>query len=296
MQAMKTGFIGLGAMGFSMAQNLQRAGLLVGVYNRNPVKGATFCQNVGVPAYRSIAELAAHCETIVICVSADRDVLAVIDDIAPAMPAGGLVIDCSTVSRETAIQAAQQLAKQQLRFIDAPVSGGTEGAKLGTLSIMAGGDEADIASAAPLFKAMGSRTAHMGPVGAGQATKAVNQVMAAGINQAVTEAMAFAESLNLPIDKLIDVVGSGAAGNWFVNHRGASMVQGEYAPGFKLALHLKDLQICQQMAAQSGTRLPLILKTIEDYQQLINDGHASEDISALYRLKSAGFVHSGETS
>ena len=273
-------------MGFPMAKNLHNAGLLNGVYNRNPVKGAAFCQAMSVPAYRAIAELAADCSAVVLCVSADADVLAVVDDIAAAMPAGGLVIDCSTVSRETAIEAAARLAARQLRFMDAPVSGGTEGARLGTLSIMVGGDKADLLSAAPLFAAMGSRTVHMGPVGAGQATKAVNQVMAAGINQAVTEAMAFAEALDLPIEQLVDVVGAGAAGNWFVNHRGLSMVDGQYPPGFKLALHHKDLMICQQMAAQAGGQLPLAQKTLDDYQALMDAGHADEDISALYRLQS----------
>ncbi|MGB1580778.1 MAG: NAD(P)-dependent oxidoreductase [Nevskiales bacterium] len=283
---MKTGFIGLGAMGYSMARNLHQAGLLAGVYNRNPVKGASFCQQVGAPAFRSMAELTQHCEALVLCVSADADVLAVIDEIAGALPDGGLVIDCSTVSRDTAKQAAAKLALHDCSFLDAPVSGGTEGAKNGTLSIMVGGEQKDFERARPLFDAMGSRAILMGPVGAGQATKAVNQVMAAGINQAVTEAMAFAESLQLPIEQLVEVVGNGAAGNWFVNHRGVTMVKGEYPPGFKLALHLKDLKICAQMAHDAGVKLPLSSNTIDDYQQLLEQGHGDEDISALYRLKS----------
>lgn len=282
---MQTGFIGLGAMGFSMARNLHQAGLLAGVYNRNPVRGAEFCQSVGAPAFRSIAELAAACEALVICVSADADVLEVTEQIAANIRPGGLVIDCSTVSHDTACAAAAMLAAQDCAFIDAPVSGGTEGARLGTLSIMVGGEPDAFEQARPVLGAMGQRIVHMGPVGSGQATKAVNQVMAAGINQAVTEAMAFASALDLPIDRLIEVVGSGAAGNWFLNHRGASMVRGEYPPGFKLALHLKDLNICRQMAESNGAAIPLAAQTISDYQRLIADGHGEEDISALYRLK-----------
>ncbi len=286
---MQTGFIGLGAMGFSMARNLHKAGLLAGVFNRNPVRSAEFCQSAGAPAYRSIEELAENCEVLVICVSADADVLSVINAIAGAKPAGKLVIDCSTVSRDTAVAAAARLQAEDCDFLDAPVSGGTEGARLGQLSIMVGGKAAVFDRAAPVLGAMGQRIIHMGPVGTGQATKAVNQVMAAGINQAVTEAMAFAKSLDLPIDKLIEVVGSGAAGNWFVNHRGMSMVAGDYPPGFKLALHLKDLLICQQMAQTIGGQLPLSQATIADYQRLVETGHAEEDISALYRLKASLF-------
>lgn len=282
---MKTGFIGLGAMGFPMARNLHSAGLLAGVYNRNPVRAAEFCQQVGAAAYRAIGELTNHCEALVICVSADADVLAVVDQIVAAESQGLLVIDCSTVSRDTAVVASKRLSLKGHGFIDAPVSGGTEGARLGSLSMMLGADEHDLSRALPVLEAMGKRIVHMGPVGAGQATKAVNQVMAAGINEAVTEALAFAESLELPIEKLIEVVGAGAAGNWFVNHRGATMVAGEYPPGFKLALHLKDLLICQQMAADAGADLPLSKTTIEHYRQLIEAGHGDEDISALYRLK-----------
>lgn len=286
---MQTGFIGLGAMGWSMARNLKQAGLLAGVFNRTPTRGAQFCEQVGAPAYRSIEELAGACEALVICVSADADVLEVIDAIAGHLPAGGLVLDCSTVSRDTAIEAAGRLAGHDIAFVDAPVSGGTEGAKSGSLSMMVGGAGKDFERARPLLEAMGERIVHMGPVGAGQATKAVNQVMAAGINQAVTEAMAFAEALELPIDQLIEVVGSGAAGNWFVNHRGASMTEGRYPPGFKLALHLKDLRICEQMAQTAGGALPLSGQTISDYEQLIDNGHGDEDISALYRLKARLF-------
>lgn len=119
----------------------------------------------------------------------------------------------------------------------------------------------------------------------GQGTKAVNQIMAAGINQAVTEALAFAKAQQLPLAKVIDVINGGAAGNWFLEHRGLTMTQGVYKPGFKLALHQKDLKICQAMAAQNGANLPLVHATVRDYKRLIAEGFGHEDISALYRLK-----------
>ncbi len=131
---------------------------------------------------------------------------------------------------------------------------------------------------------------HMGPTGSGQATKAVNQIMAAGINQAVTEALAFGEAMGLDMNKVIDVVGSGAAGNWFLSHRGKTMVAGSYAPGFKVALHHKDLEIIQRMARdRSRWPLSVVANTLADYEQLMHEGHGDEDISALYRLKKENF-------
>lgn len=280
---MKVGFIGLGAMGYAMAANLHKTGLLGGVWNRNPVRAAEFCSSVTGPAHSDVSTLAAECDVLVICVSADEDVLAMVDTLLPCVLPDTLVIDCSTVSRETAVEAARRLAGANCQFLDAPVSGGTEGARNGTLTFMVGGSEADFARALPAFQAMGQRIEHMGPVGTGQATKAVNQVMCAGINQAVCEALAFAEALDLPMEQVIGVIGSGAAGNWFVNHRGATMLRGEYPPGFKLALHLKDLNICHLMAEQAGGRLPLVEQTIEDYRELVDAGHGDDDISALYR-------------
>jgi 3-hydroxyisobutyrate dehydrogenase len=126
---------------------------------------------------------------------------------------------------------------------------------------------------------------HIGPTGSGQATKAVNQIMAAGINQAVTEALAFGEAMGLNMDKVIEVVGSGAAANWFLSHRGRTMLAGSFAPGFKVALHHKDLLICRAMAATRGMSLPIVEMTLDNYQRLMEAGHGEEDISALYRLK-----------
>ncbi|MDN5862480.1 MAG: NAD(P)-dependent oxidoreductase [Salinisphaera sp.] len=283
---MKAGFIGLGAMGYAMAANLHRAGLLACVYNRSAGSRDHFAAEFGVTAVSDPAELAAACDAIVLCVSADADVLQMITAIAPRLHPDTLVIDCSTVASDTDCQAAEMVIAAGGSFLDAPVSGGTEGAANATLSIMAGGDAASFERAQPLFQAMGKNIVHMGPIGAGQATKAVNQVMGAGVHQAVAEAMAFAEALALPLDKVVDVVGAGASGNWFVNHRGKSMVRGEYAGfGFKLSLHHKDMLICRRMAQANGGHLPLAEQTIADQERLMADGYGDEDVSALYRLK-----------
>lgn len=283
---MQAGFIGLGAMGYGMATNVHRAGLLAAVFNRCLAVGERFAVDYGVRVVSSVAELAAQCDLVVTCVSADADVLDIVQSLAAHLQPGGVVVDCSTIAAHSARQAAAVVADAGGAFLDAPVSGGTEGASHGTLTIMVGGAADTLERVRPVLQAMGNNIVHMGPVGAGQASKAVNQVMAAGINQAVTEAMAFATALDLPLEKLVDVVGSGAAGNWFVNNRGLSMVRGDYAGfGFKLALHHKDLRICQAMATAAGGTLPLTQRTMQAYEKLMDAGHGDEDISALYRLQ-----------
>jgi len=161
-----------------------------------------------------------------------------------------------------------------------------EGAKNGTLAMMVGGDEAVLELARPTLNAIAGNIAYIGPTGSGQACKAVNQLMAAGINQAVTEALAFGEVMGLDMDKVVDIVATGAAGNWFLDHRGKTMLAGSYAPGFKLALHHKDLGICQAMLENAcDASLPMIEMTLIHYQRLMEQGFGDEDISALYRLK-----------
>ena len=217
--------------------------------------------------------------------SKDAVVLSLVDAICPVLKVGSIVVDMSTVGCETAQRAAVLLAEQGVGFLDAPVSGGVEGAKNGALSIMVGGEEKYLEHVKPLLAAMGDKIIHMGPVGAGQATKAVNQVMAAGINQAVTAALALGQAQGLPMAQVVDVVSGGAAGNWFLAHRGKTMLQGVYEPGFKLALHHKDLKICQAMTTAQGLSIDFLDQTLTDYQQLMTEGYGDEDISALYRLK-----------
>ena len=278
---MKVGMIGLGAMGLGMARNLAKAGLLTAVYNRTTAKTLEF----KVATYDLPEALAAEVDIVLICVSADQDVIGLVEAIAKTIKPGSIVVDLSTVSSDTAQKAAAILLKKEVNFLDAPVSGGVEGAKNGTLAMMVGGNIKALEKARPALEVIAKRIIHIGDTGSGQATKAVNQIMCAGINQAVTEALAFAQSQGLEIDKVIDVISGGAAGNWFLEHRGYTMTQDIFAPGFKLALHHKDLKICQAMAAQSDIAIPLSDMTVINYEQLMNDGYGDEDISALYRLK-----------
>jgi 3-hydroxyisobutyrate dehydrogenase len=282
---MRAGMIGLGAMGAGMARNLASAGYLTAVYNRTAATAESLAEGLGVTAYATPEALAAVVDAVLICVSADQDVLDVVNAVAAAVRPGSVVVDMSTVSSETARKAAAILAEKQAAFLDAPVSGGVEGANKGTLAMMIGGDADALEKVRPVLAAMASRIMHMGPTGAGQNTKAVNQIMAAGINQAVTEALAFGQAQGLPMDKVIEVISGGAAGNWFLQHRGPTMTRGTYSPGFRLALHHKDLKICQAMARQIGASTTMIDMTLADYEQLMAAGFGDEDISALYRLK-----------
>ncbi len=283
---MKTGVIGLGAMGSGMAMNLHKAGHLHGVWNRTRSKAQNMARKTGVIRFQSPAELAAKCELILLCVSRDTDVLEMIGQVASSAKTGAIVVDTSTVSSATAKQAAAELAKNGLAFLDCPVSGGVEGAKNGTLAMMVGGDGAALARAEGTLRSIAATITLIGPTGSGQACKAVNQIMCAGVNQAVTEALAFGEAMGLDMNKVVDVVAKGAAGNWFLDHRGKTMLVNDNATGFKLNLHHKDLTICKGMTQELDRfSLPLVDMTLKHYEQLMEQGYGDEDISALYRLK-----------
>ena len=286
---MRVGFVGLGAMGDPMARNLHSAGLLAAVYNRSPGKAQLVAQQTHCEAARDLGAVARLCDAVVLCLPADADVLRAAETLSEHLAEGSLIMDCSTVNPATARRAEEILSRCGAGFLDCPVSGGTEGARNATLAIMVGGQASDFGRAEPVLRAMGKSVEHMGPVGAGQATKAINQIMIAGINQAVTESLAFAEAEDLPLDKLIDIVASGAAGNWFLDHRGTTMVRREYPLGFKVSLHHKDLEICQTMAAEHDVRLPLVEMTLKHYERLLAQGFVDEDISSLFRLKAALF-------
>lgn len=283
---MRTGVIGLGAMGASMAKNLAKADHLETVYNRTLTTAETVAKECGCSISMTPADLAKQCELIILCVSRDADVLEMVNAIKNDINAQTIVVDTSTVSSDTAKQAASILKEVGAHFLDCPVSGGTEGAKNGTLAMMVGGDEKILEKARLTLDAIAGNIVYIGPTGSGQATKAVNQIMAAGINQAVTEALAFGRAMRLPMEKVVDIVSTGAAGNWFLDHRGKTMLAGTYEPGFKLALHHKDLSICQEMAKSiSENALPIVEMTLIHYQRLMDEGYGDEDISALFRLK-----------
>lgn len=282
---MKAGFIGLGAMGLPMATNLAEAGFLAAVWNRSAVVSEKLAGELKVLRATSPAELAQQTDVILTCVSADADVLSVVEQLLPGLQQGQIIVDTSTISADTANKAAKIVSEKSVYFLDAPVSGGVEGAKNGTLAMMIGGEVIALERVTPVLTALTSKIMHMGSVGAGQGTKAVNQVMAAGINQAVTEALAFAQAQGLPMEKVIEVISGGAAGNWFLQHRGPTMTQNKFQPGFKIALHHKDLKICQSSAERLGIKLPLTEMTIDHYQTLMNNGCGDDDISGLYKLK-----------
>jgi len=284
------GFVGLGAMGRGMARNLQRAGLLRGIWNRTAAAARELAAETGCTAADSPADLAARCDVIVLCVSADADVLEVVDAMAPALRAGSIVIDCSTVAAETAREAARRLATHGVAFLDAPVSGGVEGARDGTLAIMVGGDADAFERARPVLAAMGRAITHFGPSGAGQAAKATNQIMCAGIIQAVAEAMAFAKAEGLPLEPLIETLGKGAGSSWYFVNRAPNIVRDSYPAGFRVRLHEKDLRICREMAARHGVELPVVESTLRHYRELVERGHGDEDISTIFRLKDALFA------
>ena len=289
--SLSAGFVGLGAMGRGMARNLHKAGLLEGVWNRTTPVAQELAAELGVPAAESPAALAAACDVVVLCVSADADVLAMVDAMLPGLRPGTIVIDCSTVSSDTARTAAARLAKHGAGFLDAPVSGGVEGARDGTLAIMVGGAPETFERAGPVLAAMGRTVTHFGPNGAGQAAKATNQIMCAGIIQAVAEAMAFAKAEGLPLEKLIDTLGKGAGSSWYFVNRAPNMIRNAYPAGFRVRLHEKDLRICQDMAARHGVQLSVVEMTLLHYQRLIEQGHGDEDISTIFRLKDALFAH-----
>ena len=282
---MKTTVIGLGAMGAGMAGNLFRAGHLTQAWNRTPARAQIAAEQHGFKVADSLETAAAQSDLVITSVSADADLLDVVDRLGKVMAAGSVVLDTSTVSIDAAREVSGRLQAHGIHCLDSPVSGGKEGAEKATMVMMVGGDAAILERVMPVLASISRKVVHMGPVGSGQATKAVNQIMCAGINQAVTEALAFGQHQGLDMQKAVDVISSGAAGNWFVEHRGMSMTGGSFAPGFRVALHHKDLKICQAMLAADHVQLPMVEMTLVHYERLMADGHGDEDVSALYRLK-----------
>src|SRR5579872_5001371 len=281
-------------MGAHMARNLHRAGLLKAVWNRTAEKARALASELGCQAPATLKDLAADVDAVVICVSADNDVLEVVRGLAAGLRKGALVIDCSTVGAETARAAAVLLQPADVEFLDCPVSGGVEGAQKGTLAIMAGGNPDAFERALPILNAMGQTVALFGPTGSGQAAKATNQIMCAGIIEAVAEAMAFAHAQGLPLERLIDTLGKGAGSSWYFVHRAPNMMRGSYPAGFRVRLHAKDLGICRDMAARFGVALPVVERMLDEYSELVSRGYGDEDISATFRLKEEMFERSGK--
>jgi len=251
------------------------------------MKADTLASELGVVRADSPAELARQCNILLTCVSADKDLESVITQAMPGLEHGDVVIDTSTVSPVLTKHLAERLEQIAVGLIDAPVSGGVEGAVKGRLSVMAGGDFATFSRVLPVLESFSATVTHMGPVGSGQATKAVNQVIVAGLAEAVCEALALSEKLNLPSERLLSVLTAGAADSWFLRHRGQSMLENRFDIGFKLSLLLKDLKIVRLLARDLNINLSTVDAAIGDYEKLVTAGDGNNDISGLIRRKRA---------
>jgi len=282
----RIGWIGLGAMGWPMAGHLHAHNMLTSVWNRSLDKAAAFTeQHPGTAVADSLEALAQRVDAVAVCVSADADLVSVIDGLLPNMSTGQTVIDHSTVSPSTARDQAQRLAEVGVGFIDAPVTGGVEGAIKGQLAVMAGGEWDHYHALIPCLDAYSRLHHHLGPSGAGQSAKAVNQLMVAGIAEAVCEALALMDTLDLPREMMLELLSSGAAGNWFLDKRGRTMLADEFEVGFSPKLLLKDLKISQALCDETGFRSEVLRQAIADYQHLVDHEEPGKDISALIRYK-----------
>lgn len=283
---MSVAFVGLGAMGAPMAGHVFQAGLLKAVGNRSREKSEAFAKAHGdVVVLDGLSTLPESVDTVISCVTADADVLALAETLAALGRSGLVLIDHSTIASASAIEASRRLRAVGCDFLDAPVSGGVEGARNGKLSIMVGGAGETLARVQPILQSYAARITHMGDVGAGQNTKAVNQVLVAGIAQAVCEGLALAEALGLDAARLLPTLGAGAAQNWFMERRGPTMLASQFGSGFKLSLLHKDLLIVQQLAEAAGTDHSIVDKSLADYGRLMAEGRGDDEISSLIRLK-----------
>jgi len=281
----RVGFIGLGTMGAAMAANLVRAGFAVTAWNRTPDR-APELDGLGVERGATPADVASAVETIVICVSDTPDVAAVLlgpDGVSAGARPGTLVIDCSTISPAATRRFAAELAEHDIGLVDAPVSGGSEGAQKATLTIFVGGEAADVERARPILAALGKTITHVGPIGSGQAVKAVNQVILAGTYLGVAEGIVLAMKAGLDVDQVVGALGGGAAQSWVLANRAGRMIANDYPLGFKVALHRKDLGIALELAEELGADLPVSALAASLETELIAAGHADDDMSALAR-------------
>lgn len=258
MRDRKIGWVGVGIMGEPMARNLMRAGFEVSVYSRTKQRADALVSE-GARWINSPSELAGTCDVVVSCVPDSPDVEQVYlgsRGVREGIRPGMLCIDMSTVSPETARRVAESLRSRGAAFLDAPVSGGKTGAHAGTLSIMVGGDAADVQRAEPIFSAMGKTTVHCGPVGTGQLTKLCNQILCGANLLGVCEAIVFARKVGLQPEKMLQAVSAGAAGSWALSNLGPRMLSRDFAPMFMVDLQQKDLRIALATAGSESLPLP----------------------------------------
>jgi 3-hydroxyisobutyrate dehydrogenase len=285
----KIAFIGLGVMGGAMARHLATAGHEMTVYNRTQSKAQEWVNLHGGRAASSPAEAAQDADAVISCVGADDDLAAVTlsrDGAFRTMKSGSLFIDHTTVSAKIARQLAVEAKDLGILPIDAPVTGGQIGAEKGTLTLMCGGTEKAIAAASPIMDAYSQKIVHVGPTGAGQLTKMVNQITFAGIIQSLSEAMRFAEAAELDLDKVFESISGGAASSWQMLNRWETMANDEFDFGFAVDWMRKDLGLAFDEARANGATLPVAALVDQLYAEVQQMGGGRMDTSALIkRLK-----------
>jgi 2-hydroxy-3-oxopropionate reductase len=286
--AERIGFIGLGIMGKPMARNLAKAGYGLVVYNRSADDTEALLAEGGpYEAAANPREVAERTKTVITMLPDSPEVREVVfgeQGILPAMSQGSLLVDMSTIAPATAIEVSDALAARGARALDAPVSGGDKGAIAGTLSIMVGGDAADVARAMPLFEAMGKTIVHVGGPGAGQTVKACNQVVVAINYAAVSEALVMGAKAGVDPRKIAQVLGGGLANSRVLEMRGPTMIADEFQPGFRVDLHRKDLGIALNTGKNVGAPLPVTALVAQLYEAVAAAGHGGLDHSALVTL------------
>src|SRR5215208_2553821 len=291
------GYIGLGIMGRGMARNLLKGGFAVRVWNRTASRIDELAADGATPS-GGPADLAAHSDIIITCVSDTPDVEAVIlgaGGVIESARSGALVIDMSTISPQATQAIAAQLADKGIHMLDAPVSGGSEGAAKGTLSIMVGGAAGDVERAMPAFEAMGKTITHVGEQGAGQTVKLVNQILVVGNMLAAAEALLFAQAGGVDLEKALAAVVGGAAGSWMLANRGPQVLKRDWRPGFTIDLQQKDIRLVLSAADQLGAPLPGTALIFQLYRTLQAQGLGAEGNHALIKALEhlAGFEVGG---
>jgi 3-hydroxyisobutyrate dehydrogenase-like beta-hydroxyacid dehydrogenase len=283
--AERIGFVGLGIMGSGMARNLIEKSHDVVVWNRTASRMEPLVEAGATPA-TSPADVARRCPVVMICVSDTPDVDAVLhgeEGLLAGLSEGSLIVDHSTISPGATVEFAAKVEVLGGTWIDAPVSGGSEGAARGTLSIMAGGADADIERARPFMEAFGATITHVGPVGAGQRVKIVNQILVVVTQLGVSEALLFAQASGLDLDVTLEAVMGGAAGSWMLANRGPQMIERDWRPGFTIDLQQKDLRLALEAADAVGSPVPGTGLVFQLYRALQNEGLGAEGNHALVK-------------
>lgn len=283
--AEKLGFIGLGIMGRGMARNLLKAGFDLTVWNRTASKADELAA-AGAKVAAGPADLASRCDIVLTCVSDTPDVQQVIlgpSGVLDGLKPGSLVIDHSTISPQATRQIAARLAEKGAHMLDAPVSGGSEGAANGTLSIMVGGPADQLERAMPYLQAEGKAVTHVGDHGAGQMVKLVNQILVVVTQLGVSEALLFAQAGGLDLEKALDAVKGGAAGSWMLSNRGPQMLRRDWRPGFTIDLQQKDLRLAMEAADELGIPVLGTSLVFNLYRTLQAQGLGGEGNHALVK-------------